>query len=168
MSTVASLTAAAAVKNPEAVHNGKLVEQQFDSIVEMVVKTLRKETKKNWPTKILWVDDHPDNNIYERQAFGSIGITFHLARSTDEALDMISRNKYSAIISDMGRKEGDDEGYVLLEEFRKQDKTTPYFIYAGSNEPEHKRMAKKKKAQGSTNSPQELYQMITSYLSNGS
>ena len=60
----------------------------------------------------------------------------------------------------MGRREGPKEGYVLLEKIRKSGDKTPYFIYAGSNSPEHKRLAIEKGAQGSTNIAQELFQMV--------
>ena len=74
-----------------------------------------------WRSKILWVDDRPDNNIYERQAFESMGITFTLALSTNEALTKLNEQRFAAIISDMGRKEGPREGYVLLEKVRETD-----------------------------------------------
>lgn len=52
------------------------------------------------------VDDRPDNNTYERDAFESVGITFTLARSTAEALQVLGKDRFAAIISDMGRAEG--------------------------------------------------------------
>lgn len=104
-------------------------------------------TADAWRREILWVDDNPDNNIYERNALESVGIEFTLATSTREALDILSRKRFAAIISDMGRKEGPREGYVLLETIRAKDAKTPFFIYAGSNAPEHKREALARGAQ---------------------
>ena len=63
---------------------------------------------------MLWVDDRPENNVYERQAFEEQGLHFRLALSTEEALQILKQEKFAAIISDMGRKEGPKEGYVLL------------------------------------------------------
>lgn len=122
------------------------------------------ETNSDISNTILWVDDRPDNNTYEREALGLIGFGFDLALSTREALQLLKEKKYSAIISDMGRVEGPQEGYVLLKEVRKTDKVTPYFIYAGSNLPEHKREAQEKGAQGSTNRSSELIELITKYV----
>jgi len=113
---------------------------------------------------ILWVDDRPDNNIYERQAMELIGFKFDLALSTQEALNKLGENQYVAIISDMGRVEGPQEGYVLLKEVRKANKVIPYFIYAGSNLLEHKVMAQEKGAQGSTNIATELIDLVTSHV----
>jgi CheY-like chemotaxis protein len=113
---------------------------------------------------ILWVDDRPDNNIYERSALELIGFKFDLALSTTEALEHFSKNKYLAIISDMGRVEGSNEGYVLLKAVRQIDKHIPFFIYAGSNLLEHKIQAQEKGAQGSTNRSDELIDLITSHV----
>jgi CheY-like chemotaxis protein len=113
---------------------------------------------------ILWVDDRPNNNIYERQAFESIGFHFDLALSTDEALTLFNKNNYIAIISDMGRKEGSREGYVLLREIRKTNKHIPYFIYASSNLLEHKIEAQEKGAQGSTSRPHELIDLVLYHI----
>jgi len=118
-----------------------------------------------WRRRILWVDDRPDNNIYEREVFESLGLTFDLALSTDEALELLSSSRYGAIISDMGRREGPREGYRLLDDIRSFDTTTPFFIYAGSNAPEHKREAAEHGGQGSTNIASELVDMVTEALS---
>ncbi len=117
-----------------------------------------------WRNQVLWVDDRPANNTYERQAFESTGIDFTLALSTSDALEIMSTKRFGAIISDMGRVEGPREGYVLLEAIRVRGDKTPFFIYAGSNAPRHKREAKERGAQGTTNNAQELYAMIISAL----
>jgi CheY-like chemotaxis protein len=118
-----------------------------------------------WRRRILWVDDRPDNNTYERQVFESLGLTFDLALSTDEALERLNSSRYGAIISDMGRLEGPREGYRLLDAVRAFDTIIPFFIYAGSNAPEHKREAAEHGAQGSTNRANELVDMVTHALS---
>ena len=111
--------------------------------------------------RVLWVDDRPANNEYERQALEAIGVDFTLAESTMEALEILRWNEYAAIISDMGRREGPREGYVLLDKLREQGDRTPLFFYAASNEPEHKRETYEHGGQGCTNSPQELFDMVT-------
>jgi len=122
------------------------------------------ETQQIKENTILWVDDRPQNNRYERQSLELIGFKFDLALSTQEALEKLKSNKYVAIISDMGRVEGPREGYVLLKEVRKTNKTIPFFIYAGSNLLEHKIEAQEKGAQGSTNIATELIDLITSHV----
>jgi CheY-like chemotaxis protein len=115
----------------------------------------------SWQTHILWVDDRPDDNAYEREAFEAVGIRFTLALSTDQALDILSRDRFAAIISDMGRREGSREGYLLLDTIRTQGNQIPFFIYSSSNLTEHKHEITQHGGQGTTNHPQELFQMVT-------
>jgi hypothetical protein len=116
---------------------------------------------------VLWVDNTPDNNVYERRAFEAIGLSFSLALSTDEALDVLERNRFGAIISDMGRPEGRHAGYDLLQAVRAKRDETPFFIYAGSDSLEYRREAEKRGAQGSTNSPEKLFRMVTGAVIRG-
>jgi CheY-like chemotaxis protein len=114
--------------------------------------------------QVLWVDDRPDNNLYERHAFEALGITFTLAGSTNEALGLLATRRFGAIISDMGRKEGPREGYVLLDALRARGDQTPFIIYAGSNSEQHKREAQAHGAQGTTNNAQELFDLVRQAL----
>jgi DNA-binding NtrC family response regulator len=106
------------------------------------------------------VDDRPDNNTYERQALARYGIEFMLAISTEEALEKLSIKKFDVIISDMGRPPDLRAGYTLLRAIREKGDNTPYFIYAGSRAPEHRAEAKRRGAQGTTNMPAELIEMV--------
>jgi len=133
-----------------------------NEIADIVIKAASDHKIKTPYTKniILWVDDNPDNNFLERSAFENVGLNVLTALSTDEALNIIKKSKFSAIISDMGRAEGPREGYELLDIIRKRGLTTPFFIYSGSNDPEHKLEAFQKGAQGSTCYPHELFSMV--------
>lgn len=157
--------AAAASLAAATMRSGSSIEEKD---LSEIVSSVRNATihnlhldKSSWRNRILWVDDRPENNVYTRGAFEAIGLSFSLALSTNEALDILMHNKFAAIISDMGRQEGPREGYVLLETLRNNGDHTPFFIYAGSNLQEHKLEAQKCGAQGSTNNPQELFQLVT-------
>ena len=165
LSSAVSL-AAAISKQPDG--GGDLNKIQLDEIVELVSKTTQKPSTEKWKNRILWVDDRPNNNVHERQAFEDQGLHFKLALSTDEAVEILKDEKFAAIISDMGRKEGPQEGYVLLDKIRNSGDKTPFVIYAGSNLPEHKRMARERGALGSTNRAQELFQLVMNAVHNGS
>ena len=144
------------------------VKSQSDSTepdINTIVETVQKIGEKlAWSEShrmgVLWVDDRPENNIYERQAFETFGLEVTLALSTDEALEKISNRKFAAIISDMGRREGPEEGYKLLDTLRKRNNQTPFFIYAGSNDIIHKRETVRRGGQGSTNRAHELFKMV--------
>ena len=121
-------------------------------------------SERDWRRQILWVDDRPTNNVYERRTIESIGVTFTVAESTSEALEILSNRKFGIIISDMGRREGPREGYVLLDELRGRGDPTPFIIYSGSNAENHKKEAERHGAQGSTNDPKELLALVTNVL----
>ncbi len=156
MSVVASLTAATAKGDTPA------SEAQLNKIVEVVrAAGPAVASGDGWRNHILWVDDRPENNTYERQAFEAMGLRFTLALSTDEAFERLTQAKYAAVISDMGRREGPQEGYALLDRLRKEGNGTPLFFYASSNAPEHKRQTREHGGQGCTNNAQELFEMVT-------
>jgi CheY-like chemotaxis protein len=110
---------------------------------------------------VLWVDDRPENNNYERRALEALGVRFVLASSTEEAMQLIRLQSFDAVISDMGRPGDSRAGYTLLDRLRASGDLTPYFIYAGSRAPEHVREAREHGALMSTESPQELVEMVT-------
>jgi CheY-like chemotaxis protein len=126
--------------------------------------TRRKHELETWRNRILWVDDNPDNNRNERAAFEASGLSFELALSTRQALDILREHRFGAIISDMGRKEGPQEGYVLLDALRSQGDKTPFFFYAGSGSSAHRAQTMEHGGQGCTNDPNELYLMVTSAI----
>lgn len=157
MTAVASLSAATTKGATPA------SEAQLHRIVEVVRATgpTAVPSDDGWRRHILWVDDRPENNTYERQAFEAMGLRFTLAMSTDEAFERLAQARFAVIISDMGRKEGPREGYVLLDQLRKEGDRTPLFFYAASNAPEHKRETREHGGQGCTNNAQELFEMVT-------
>ena len=106
MAVAASLTAATAKSGSPA------SEVRVDEIVDVVraARPASGAAADGWRNRILWVDDRPENNTYERQAFEAMGLRFTLALSTDEAFERLSQGKFAAIISDMGRREGPREG----------------------------------------------------------
>lgn len=134
-------------------------------IAETVERAAHRSAAKQLShASVLWVDDSPSNNTYERQAFEAIGLQFTLARSTQEALDILKDQRFATIISDMGRPPDSRAGYTLLKAIRDSGDQTPFVIYAGSNAPEHKREAEERGAQGSTNNPRELFDLVTSAI----
>ena len=157
MAVVGSLSAATAKGQTLA------SESEIYKIVEAVraAGPTRAEAGDGWRNHILWVDDRPENNTYERQAFEAMGMRFTLALSTDEAFEKLAQDQYSTIISDMGRREGPREGYLLLDRLRKEGDRTPLFFYATSNALEHKRETREHGGQGCTNNAQELFEMVT-------
>ena len=164
LSSAASLAAAIAKQSGG---EGELGESQLDEIVDLVSQTRKATSLERWKNRVLWVDDRPENNLYEQHALEAQGLKFERALSTNEALEILGRKKFAAIISDMGRKEGPKEGYVLLDKLREARNNTPFIIYAGSDLPKHRQMAKEKGAIGSTNKVQELFELVMRVVTNG-
>ncbi len=121
--------------------------------------------KPSWKRSLLWVDDSPENNIYERQAFEAVGLNISLAHTTSEAFEILARQRVAAIISDMDRREGPREGYVLLNRLRQQHNEASVFFYTASSAPEHKQETREHGGQGCTNSAEELYGMVLQAVS---
>lgn len=162
-SAVASLATAAA-KRPSL--SGPL---NVTELVETVrnVRLPHNSPDGDWANRVLWVDDQPKNNLFERQAFEAVGIKFLLANSTSEALELLEKTKFGAIISDMARIEGAKEGYVLLDEIRARRDETPLFFYSSSNDYKHKLETEEHGGQGSTNNAQDLFQMVMKAVISG-
>ncbi len=112
----------------------------------------------------LWVDDRPDNNIFERQSLEALGLSFVLAASTEEALDRIAQQRFDVIISDMGRPSDPRAGYTLLDRLRAAGNTTPLVFYSGSNTAAHKAEAREHGAVGATNRASELFGYVLAAL----
>jgi CheY-like chemotaxis protein len=134
----------------------------INAILQTVDAQYHARQGRDTSRRLLWVDDRPENNVLEREAFESAGFEITLALSTTQALQATQGTNFAAIISDMGRKEGPREGYNLLETLRSQGNATPFFVYAGANLPEHQQEALARGAQGSTNDPNELFRLVTS------
>jgi CheY-like chemotaxis protein len=158
--------AAATAKSESRSATPEEIGRAADSVVQGIKAARRTSSTsvEGWRKHVLWVDDRPENNTYERRALESMDIEFTLALSTKEALEKLSSERFVVIISDMERREGPKEGYVLLDAIRRNGDQTPFFIYAGSSAVKHKREAEAHGAQGSTNDPQELFAMVTQVL----
>ncbi|MFF2245899.1 response regulator [Arthrobacter sp. NPDC058130] len=115
-------------------------------------------------SRLLWVDDRPDNNFYERRALEALGIHIETSLDTPDAQRQLRERSYDLVISDMGRPGDSRAGYTLLDGLRQAGDLTPLVIYAGSRDPEHVTEAQSHGAIGCTNSPQELILLATAAL----
>jgi len=115
--------------------------------------------------RVLWVDDRPSNNRYERATLHALGMFVELGTSTEDALAKVAAGGgYDVIISDMGRPPDAQAGYTLLEELRRLGVITPFVIYASSRDPVHFDESVRRGAVGCTNRPSELIELVTNAL----
>lgn len=136
--------------------------------LEQHVTEMQKRNKKSLqPSQqktILWVDDNPENNIYGRKRFENSGIEVVSVLSTKQALHYLEHNKVSVIISDMIRKEGKTEGYVLLDALREKSDKTPFLIFSGSKSKKYTEDTIRHGGQGNTNDFSELFSMVSDII----
>jgi CheY-like chemotaxis protein len=111
--------------------------------------------------QILWVDDHPENNLNERRMFRQLNVETDIAKSTEEALEVLENASYDLIISDIARGENSMEGLEFLERFKKKNTTTPVVFYIGVIE---KDKGVPPGAFGITNRPDELLHLTLDAL----
>ncbi|MBI3244130.1 MAG: response regulator [Chloroflexi bacterium] len=109
---------------------------------------------------ILWVDNSPAKDIFERKAMEVFGVRFTDSASTEDALEKIKASKFDLIISDMNRPPDDLAGYTLLAEKKALGDDTPLIIYAGSSRADHRAEARTRGAFGSAGNPQELFMLV--------
>ncbi len=114
--------------------------------------------------KVLWVDDNPDNNLYERRSLSALGIKFDLAENTRQALQALKTGNYQLVISDFARRDDPKAGYTLLTDLKTRADPPPLIIYSSSSKAEYVRDAKSLGAFGETNNPLELYDLVISSL----
>jgi CheY-like chemotaxis protein len=160
-----SALVAASVSHPGSAATPESAAREAKEAADVVADSVTRQViRRASRSAILWVDDRPNNNVYERKALEALGVSFVLATSTDEALDRVKKQRFDAIISDMSRPPDQRAGYTLLEKLRASGNHTPFVIYAGSNAPEHKAEARSRGALGSTNRAAELFNYVIDAL----
>jgi CheY-like chemotaxis protein len=86
---------------------------------------------------VLWVDDNPQANTLELAKLRDDGVEILLARSTAEAMDVLSlRRGVGAIVTDMGRTEDGEfrshAGLALLRQLREAEQDQPVLVYTSA------------------------------------
>jgi CheY-like chemotaxis protein len=111
--------------------------------------------------QILWVDDHPENNLNERDMFCQLKAKIDSAVNTEEALNMLRNVKYDVVISDMAREGDLTAGLTLLDRLRKESQRPAVIFYVGVFNPEK---GIPPLAFGITNRPDELLHLVLDVL----
>jgi CheY-like chemotaxis protein len=88
--------------------------------------------------RVLWVDDHPENNRYEAAALAKLQIDVEAVTSTSDALKAIEEapEGFDLVISDWGRPwDGPGAGMRLLSKIRRAGAPLPLVFYHGEFDP---------------------------------
>ena len=160
----AAAMAAAAVARVESSGSGSAAQAAQEAVNTVAGAVSPRTVRRLANARVLWVDDKPDNNRYEREALEALGIRFVTARSTQEAMERLQRQHFDVIISDMGRDQDQFAGYTLLDQARSEGYTGPFIIYSSSNKAIHVAQTKQRGAFGATNDPGELFELVLAAL----
>jgi CheY-like chemotaxis protein len=120
---------------------------------------------------ILWVDDNPEGNTLELAKLRDDGLEVLMARSTAEAMDVLSlRRGVRAIVTDMGRAEDGEfrshAGLALLRQLHEAEQDQPVLVYTSARRVELDRQdALDAGATAVTASPTELFAALRRILS---
>ena len=111
--------------------------------------------------RVLWIDDEPAGNKWERATLEALVVEVTAARSTIEALKRLSADPFDLILSDIKREGIPDEGVTALPRLRQVALATPVVIYVGRVERERGTPAG---ASGLTNRADELLHLVLDVL----
>jgi CheY-like chemotaxis protein len=91
----------------------------------------------------LWVDDEPDNNLFEVGKLREANFVVTQVESTEDAVERLQRDRFDLILTDMGRHENgrwvEDAGLKLIRWIRSKETeqdwdATPVFVYTSSRD----------------------------------
>jgi CheY-like chemotaxis protein len=120
---------------------------------EMVEKVMR-------GARVLWVDDHPEHNAWERELFRSLGVVIVSVESTRSALACLETEPFDVVVSDIARDDESGDGVEGARQIRRAMPSLPIVFYVGSltsrEVPEV--------ASGITNDPNELLHLVLDRL----
>jgi CheY-like chemotaxis protein len=84
--------------------------------------------------RVLWVDDRPSNNEFERKTLRPHGIVFDNVVSTAEAVEQLANENYDLVITDLGRADSSDRSQTAGASFLKHPAVIrggpPVIVYA--------------------------------------
>ena len=120
---------------------------------EQVEKVLR-------GARLLWVDDHPENNAWERELFRSLGVVIVPVESTRSALACLQTETFDLVLSDIRRDDESTDGLEGATQIHAARPTVPILFYvqnlSGTRVPEP--------ASGITDEPNELLHLVLDRL----
>jgi CheY-like chemotaxis protein len=108
--------------------------------------------------RVLWIDDHPENNSWERRSLEGFGVVFVTVQTTTSALAVLAREPFDVIISDIGRDSG-PTGLAALPALQAAAPHLPVIFYVGDLIP-----GTPAGAFGIANDPEELLHLLMDVL----
>ncbi len=115
--------------------------------------------------RILWVDDHPENNAFEIARLQAAEIPVDQVSSTDEALVSLTHKRYTKVITDLERRENGQTapqaGIELINRMRDNGIPIPVYVYCSKAAVDlYGDKVSAAGAAGITSSPLELFEQL--------
>ena len=114
--------------------------------------------------RVLWVDDHPENNNVERDYLERGKVAVYQVVTSEEALQLLAMYEYDAVISDMNRNDKPLDGINLVKEMRRGGDRTPFVLYSVVPSEAQRRLVREAGGQAATVERDELYRLIAAML----
>jgi CheY-like chemotaxis protein len=112
----------------------------------------------------LWVDDKPEGNLDEQQAFATFGLSILTATNTEQALRVLDNGTFDVIISDLKRGSDDTAGFAFLEELKTRKDATPVIFYTATFGPGLEKEAVSRGAYALTNQASDLLLILAEVI----
>lgn len=81
--------------------------------------------------RLLWIDEHPDNNTVEIRLFKRLGVVIDLATSDAEATTRLAEHVYDVVLSSWTRAGDGDAGRAFIPTIRAAVLNPPIIFYVG-------------------------------------
>src|SRR5581483_7366948 len=86
-------------------------------------------TRRLVRASVLWIDDHPDNNIEENLMLRELGLVVTQTLSSEGAARYLERAAFDLIITDLGRKGDPEAGLKDIAHLTASDPDRPIVVY---------------------------------------
>lgn len=108
-------------------------------------------------TRVLWIDDNPANNRYERALLESFGVRIDTVTSSADGERAARENIYTLIITDLAREGRDNEGLLFVARLVASKTYVWTIAYTGSDQ---QGQARPPHLFGITNRPDHLMHLV--------
>lgn len=99
--------------------------------INLSAKRLVQSRNLTSEAKILWIDDTPENNTFERTLFEKAGANITVVVSSEKARRCLEYFSYDIILSDIRRDSDDKAGIHFLQTLCKHQNKIPIIFYVG-------------------------------------
>ncbi|MCB0703855.1 MAG: response regulator [Saprospiraceae bacterium] len=132
-----------------------------DNLKDILFNRIAYIKGKNITFRLLWIDDQPDQNIFESNIIRSLGASISYANSSEQALLKIQKEPFQLIISDISRNGFAREGIQFLTKLNAEQTAVPFIFYTGAID---RSKGVPPYAFGITNSPSELVHLVLDFI----